>query len=244
MSTHSDTFAIEVNNLHFSYPDGQAALKGVNLRIKPGEKVAIIGPNGAGKSTLLLHLNGLLRGKGDIKIMGREIGNSNGRVLEEVRALVGLVFQDPEDQLFSPTVYEDIAFGPTYMGLSHDEVAVRVGEALRNVRLECYGDRMPHHLSRGEKKRAAIATVLSMRPEILALDEPSADLDPRSRRELIRLLGTLRQTIVITTHDMHMVKEAFPRTFIMDEGVVVVDSDTESILSDQALLEAHGLELP
>ena len=240
----AEPLAIAIKDLRFSYPDGRKAVRGVDLRITSGEKVAIVGPNGAGKSTLLLHLNGLLQGEGTISVLGREIRQGDGRVLQEVRALVGVVFEDPDDQLFSPTVYEDVAFGPIYMGLSDDEIASRVDEALTHVGLEGFGDRMPHHLSGGEKKRAAIATVLSMRPEILALDEPSASLDPRSRRGLMRLLGELSRTVVVATHDMRMVREIFPRTVIMDQGVVVADGATQFILSDQALLEAHGLELP
>ena len=238
------TYAIEVQALRFSYPDGWPALKGVDVRVSPGEKVAIVGPNGAGKSTLLLHLNGLLEGNGSVSVLGRTLDKGGDRVVQEVRALVGVVFQDPDDQLFSPTVYEDVAFGPVYMGLSPEDVAGRVERALADVGLEGYGGRMPFHLSGGEKKRAAIASVLSMGPEILALDEPSAGLDPRARRGLIKLLDRLTQTIIITTHDMHMCREIFPRTVIMDDGVVVADGPTEAILADQCLLEAHGLELP
>lgn len=237
--------AISVNSLEFSYPDGRPALRGVELSIQPGEKVAILGPNGAGKSTLLLHLNGLLHaGSGSVAIMGREVREGDKRGLQEIRALVGVVFQDPDDQLFSPSVHDDVAFGPIYMGLAGDEVEVRVSDALTQVGLEGYEDRMPFHLSGGEKKRAAIASVLSMRPEILALDEPSAGLDPRARRGLIRLLDRLEQTILVTTHDMHMVKEIFTRSVIMDGGKVVADAPTQEILSDEWLLEEHGLELP
>ena len=244
MVPETGEFAVEIRGLSFSYPDGRRALNGVDLDIRKGEKVAVLGPNGAGKSTLLLHLNGLLLGEGGVRIMGRTIERGDGRVLQEVRALVGVVFQDPDDQLFSPTVHEDVAFGPVYMGLPPHEVASRVEDALAHVDLEGYGDRMPYHLSGGEKKRAAISTVLSMRPEILALDEPSADLDPRARRGLITLLGELNQTVVVATHDMRMVREVFPRSVIMDGGAVVADGPTESLLSDRDLLEAHGLELP
>jgi cobalt/nickel transport system ATP-binding protein len=244
MATVIDTLAVDVEDLRFSYPDGRKALRGVNLQVCPGEKLAILGPNGAGKSTFLLHMNGLLHGQGSVRILGREVQENDSKSLQEVRALVGLVFQDPDDQLFSPTVYEDVAFGPIYMGLPKNEVSMRVREALEDVGLEGYADRMPFHLSGGEKKRAAIATVLSMRPEILVLDEPSAGLDPRARRGLIKLLDSLKQTIVITTHDMHMVKEIFPRSVIMDGGVVVADAPTHEILADQELLERHGLELP
>ena len=240
----TDAAAIDVRSLEFAYPDGRVALRGVNMRIERGEKVAILGPNGAGKSTLLLHLNGLLHGGGEVRIMGRQVREDDKRALQEVRALVGVVFQDPDDQLFSPSVYEDVAFGPIYMGLPPDEVEWRVKEALAQVGLDDYGDRMPFHLSGGEKKRAAIATVLSMRPAALALDEPSAGLDPRARRGLIRLLDGLEQTIVATTHDLHMVSEIFPRSIVMDGGQVVADAATRDILADAALLDKHGLEMP
>ena len=236
--------ALEVRDLRFAYPDGREALRGVSFRLGAGEKVAILGPNGAGKSTLLLHLNGLLHGHGEVSVMGERVVEDDKKALARVRSLVGVVFQDPDDQLFSPTVYDDVAFGPVYMGLPQQEIDERVELALGQVGLEGYGGRMPFHLSGGEKKRAAIATVLSMRPSVLVLDEPSAGLDPRARRGLISLLDELGQTILITTHDMHMVKEVFPRSIIMDGGVVVADAPTAEILADQELLETHGLELP
>ena len=237
--------ALEVRDLRFAYPDGRQALRGVSFALAAGEKVAILGPNGAGKSTLLLHLNGLFHGSGgEVTVMGERVMENDKKGLARVRSLVGLVFQDPDDQLFSPTVYDDVAFGPMYMGLPRDEIERRVELALGQVGLDGYADRMPFHLSGGEKKRAAIATVLSMHPRVLVLDEPSAGLDPRARRGLIRLLDELEQTILITTHDMHMVKEVFPRSIIMEGGVVVADAPTAEILADQALLEAHGLELP
>ena len=236
--------ALEIRDLRFAYPDGRQALRGVSFSLRPGEKVAVLGPNGAGKSTLLLHLNGLLHGSGEVSVMSHRVIENDKKALARIRALVGLVFQDPDDQLFSPTVYEDVAFGPLYMGLSQREIDDRVTHALSQVGLEGYGDRMPFHLSGGEKKRAAIATVLSMRPQMLALDEPSAGLDPRARRGLITLLDLLDQTILITTHDMHMVKEIFPRSIIMDGGVIVADAPTSEILADQHLLKSHGLELP
>ena len=240
----TDLYVVDVRDLRFAYPDGRRALRGINLRLRRGEKIAIIGPNGAGKSTLMLHLNGLLHGSGEVNVMGRPVVEGDARGLREVRALVGLVFQDPDDQLFSPTVYDDVAFGPIYMGLPKEEIDRRVADALRQVGLDGYAERMPFHLSGGEKKRAAIATVLSMRPELLALDEPSAGLDPRARRGLIRLLDKLDQTVLITTHDMHMVREIFPRSVIVDGGVVVADAPTAAILDDQELLERHGLEFP
>ncbi len=236
--------ALEVRDLRFAYPDGREALRGVSFRLGAGEKVAILGPNGAGKSTLLLHLNGLLHGNGEVSVMGERVVENDKKALARARSLVGLVFQDPDDQLFSPTVYDDVAFGPIYMGLPQQEIDERVELALGQVGLEGYDTRMPFHLSGGEKKRAAIATVLSMRPRVLVLDEPSAGLDPRARRGLITLLDQLEQTILITTHDMHMVKEVFPRSIIMDGGLVVADAPTAEILADQELLESHGLELP
>ena len=236
--------ALEISDLSFSYPDGWQALKGVSFSVQPGEKVAILGPNGAGKSTLMLHLNGLLHGDGDVSVMGHRVVENDKKALARIRAMVGLVFQDPDDQLFSPTVYDDVAFGPLYMGLPQEEIDDRVRNALSQVGLDGYADRMPFHLSGGEKKRAAIATVLSMRPQVLVLDEPSAGLDPRARRGLITLIEGLDQTILTTTHDMHMVREIFPRCIIMDSGAIVADAPTSEILADQRLLEAHGLEMP
>ncbi len=232
---------LEVNNLKFSYPDGHAALHGVTLSIAPGEKVALVGPNGAGKSTLFLHFNGILTGQGEVRVCGLPIQKET---LGKVRAAVGLVFQHPDDQLFSPTVLEDVAFGPLHMGLPETEVRQRVEKALAAVDMSDYLNRISHHLSVGEKKRIAIATVLSMNPEILVLDEPTAGLDPRARRGLINLLKTLPQTIFASTHDLRFVRDLFPRTVIMDQGLIVADDSTEKILNDVALLEAHGLEKP
>jgi cobalt transport protein ATP-binding subunit len=232
---------IEVKDLKFSYPDGHPALQGVTVSIAPGEKVALVGPNGAGKSTLMLHLNGILQGQGDVKVCGWSLGNGN---LGKVRAAVGLVFQDPDDQLFSPTVFEDVAFGPLHMGVPEDEVRGRVADALKAVGMGAYTHRVSHHLSVGEKKRIAIATVLSMTPEILVLDEPSAGLDPRARRGLIHLLRGLPQTILCSTHDLPLVKELFSRTLIMNEGRIAADGPTDLLLSDAELLEANGLEKP
>jgi len=230
---------IDVKNLHFSYPDGRKALNGVNLYIAPGEKVALVGPNGAGKSTLMLHLNGILRGDGEIQVCDQPVSDDN---LGLVRASVGLVFQDPDDQLFSPTVFDDVAFGPLYMGLDPVDVQSRVEKALEAVGMGACRDRVSHHLSGGEKKRVAIATVLSMDPEILVLDEPTAGLDPRSRRGLIELLRALPQTMLVSTHDLAMVSELFKRTIVIDGGVVVGDGPTEEIMADPAFLVQHGLE--
>jgi cobalt/nickel transport system ATP-binding protein len=230
---------IEVNDLWFKYPDGHEALSGVSLSIAPGEKVALVGPNGAGKSTLMLHLNGILRGRGEVRVCGLSTRNGN---LGKIRAAVGLVFQDPDDQLFSPTVFDDVAFGPLHMGLPEAEVRARVRQALAAVDMQEYTERVSHHLSVGEKKRIAIATVLSMIPEILVLDEPTAGLDPRARRGLINLLRDLPQTMLVSTHDIRLVAELFPRTVVMDRGRVVADGPTPQLLGDAALLAAHGLE--
>jgi cobalt/nickel transport system ATP-binding protein len=233
--------ALTVENLHFHYPDGHVALHGVSLKLCEGDKAALVGPNGAGKSTLMLHLNGILTGQGEVRIGGLRIQPDN---LPAIRAMVGLVFQNPDDQLFSPTVFEDVAFGPLHMGLPEDEVHARVDEALEMVRMSAYKDRLSHHLSVGEKKRIAIATVLSMRPQILVLDEPSAGLDPRARRGLIHLLRDLPITMLVSSHDLLMVRELFPRMIIMDEGKIVADGLTADLMNDESLLEAHGLEKP
>lgn len=232
---------VEVSRLSFAYPDGHSALRDVTLSIAPGEKVALLGPNGAGKSTLILHLNGILRVQnGSVCVAGLEVNQKN---LGRVRAAVGLVFQNPDDQLFSPTVFDDVAFGPIYQGLKEADVRARVDEALAAVRMSDYKNRVSHHLSTGEKKRIAIATVLSMRPEILVLDEPTAGLDPRARRGLINLIRELPQTMLVATHDIRMVMELFDRSIIMDGGQVVADGRSAEILADEALLSAHGLEV-
>lgn len=229
---------IEVQNLHFTYPDGREALRGVSFRVMTGEKVALVGPNGAGKSTLMLALVGLLRGKGAIRILGEELNDGN---LRHLRAKVGLVFQDPDDQLFSPTVFDDVAFGPIYAGLPEAEVRRRVAWALKQVGLEGFEQRLSHHLSAGEKKQAAIATVLAMEPEVLLLDEPSAGLDPRARRRLIGVLRALPQPMLVATHDLGLVAELLPRTIVMEGGRIVADGPTAALLADVQLLEAHGL---
>lgn len=233
--------AVKLTNLTFSYPDGRKVLHSVSMVINEGEKVALVGPNGAGKSTLLLHLNGILRGKGLVTVRGMEVGDRN---LGRVRNEVGLVFQQPDDQLFSPTVLEDVAFGPLHMNLDEEEVHRRVSWALAQVGMEGFEERLSHRLSLGEKKRIAIATVLAMTPAILALDEPSGELDPRSRRGLIGLLRDLPQTMLVATHDMRLVNELLPRTVILDAGRIVADGPTPQILSDAALLHRHGLEQP
>jgi cobalt/nickel transport system ATP-binding protein len=241
-STARPDLSVEIDHLHFSYPDGFEALGGLDLQISPGEKVALVGPNGAGKSTLMLHLNGIHRPThGVVRIAGLVVDDSN---VGRVRAEVGLVFQDPDDQLFSPTVFEDVAFGPIHMGVAPDEIHDRVEKALAAVGMSGFERRVPHRLSIGQRKRVALATVLTMDPSILVFDEPSAGLDPRGRRELITLLAGLTQTLIVSTHDMRLVAEIFPRTVVMDEGRIVADGPTVDVLSDDALLRTHGLERP
>lgn len=235
------TDIVTVKDLRFSYHDGHEALRGVSFSLCEGDKAALVGPNGAGKSTLMLQLNGILTGQGGIEIGNMRLSRDN---LPVIRAMVGLVFQNPDDQLFSPTVFEDVAFGPLHMGLPEAEVIERVEAALEAVRMTSYRDRLSHHLSVGEKKRIAIATVLSMNPSILILDEPSAGLDPRARRTLINLLRDLPITMLVSTHDMKLVQELFPRTIVMDEGLIVADGNTKDILADEKFLTAHGLEKP
>ncbi len=233
--------AIEVKGLTYEYPDGTRALNGVDLFIEEGESVGLVGPNGAGKSTLLLHLNGILRGRGEVRIFGLPVVREN---LKEIRRRVGLVFQDPDDQLFSPTVFDDVAFGPLNMGLSPAEAEEEVRRALAMVGLKGMERRSAHHLSFGQQKRVAIATVLSMRPDILALDEPSSNLDPRARRELAELLQGLPVTKVVVTHDLPFVFQICERVVVLDGGRVAADGEAFSVLSDEGLLERHGLELP
>jgi len=236
-----DGIILQVRDLTFAYPDEHVALRGVSLTMNSGDKAALVGPNGAGKSTLMLHLNGILIGHGEVEIGGQRLSRHN---LPAIRAMVGLVFQNPDDQLFSPTVFEDVAFGPLHMGLPEAEVRARVEAALEAVRMSAYRDRLSHHLSVGEKKRISIATVLSMNPSLLVLDEPSAGLDPRARRTLINLLRELPITMLVSTHDMALVKELFPRTIVMDEGQIVADGLTQEILENEQLLHEHGLEKP
>ncbi len=232
------TPALEIHHLTFAYPPGQVALRGINLRVMPGEHVALVGPNGAGKSTLLLHLNGLLNGDGEIRIFGTPL---TPKTLQQIRRRVGLVFQSPEDQLFCPTVYEDVAYAPCYAGLPPQEIAQRVREALQLVGMQDHAERSPFHLSLGEQKRVALATVLVMQPDILALDEPTAGLDPRGRRELSLLLQSLPQTLILATHDLELVRQVCPRTVVLEGGMVIADGPTAQVLSDPAFLLAHGL---
>ena len=233
--------SIEIEQLTFSYPDGQTALSEISLVVQPGEKVALVGPNGAGKSTLILHLNGILSGAGQVRICGLEVKKES---LGPIRAMVGMVFQSPEDQLFSPRVFDDVAYGPIYQGLPPDEIQEKVKQALEAVGMSDYIQRVSHHLSMGEKKRIAIATVLSMEPEVLILDEPTAGLDPRARRAFINLLRELPMTMLVSSHDMLFVEELFPRMVILDKGRMVADGETRQLMLDDQLLAAHGLEHP
>ena len=233
--------AVDANDLHFSYPDGTEVLRGVSFTVEQGESVAIIGPNGAGKTTLLLHLNGILRGTGSLRVFGRPVDDKN---LREIRRRVGVVFQDPEDQLFLTSVAQDVAFGPVNMGLEREEVLLRVKEALAAVGMQGYEEHPAHHLSFGQKKRIATATVLAMRPEVLVLDEPSSNLDPKSRRQLIDILTDLPVTKLVVTHDLPVVYELCERALILAEGRVVADGPVEDVLLDEALLSAYDLELP
>jgi cobalt/nickel transport system ATP-binding protein len=232
---------IKMRSVSFSYPDGIRALDGVNVEIFRDEAVGIVGPNGAGKSTLLLHLNGLLRGAGTVRVMGMEV---NGRNLREIRRAVGLVFQDPEDQLFMPTVYDDVAFGLLYRRFPQYELDARVKEALEAVGLKGFEARSAHHLSFGEKKKVSLATVLALEPSIIALDEPTSNLDPESRDEFIRLLKSCRGTKVVTTHDLDLVVEMCDRAVLLSAGRIVADGGTAEVLGDRALMERHRLKVP
>lgn len=231
-----------VEGLAYSYPDGHQALFGVNLRVEQGERVALLGPNGAGKTTLVMHLNGLLdAGVGEVSIAGLPVDKEH---LKEIRRRVGVVFQDPDDQLFMPTVHDDVAFGPANMGLSGDDLTARVEQALEMVEMSEFADRPPHHLSFGQRRRVAVATVLAMQPEILVLDEPSSNLDPASRRELADILKELDITMLMVTHDLPYALELCPRSVVLSGGVIVADGPTRDILLDEELMRANRLELP
>jgi cobalt/nickel transport system ATP-binding protein len=232
--------ALEIDDLSYTYPDGSPALRGVSLRVQEGHSVGLVGPNGAGKSTLMLHLNGILSGDGTVRVFGKPVGPD----AEHARRAVGLVFQNPDDQLFMPTVFDDVAFGPLNLGWPEEKVRQKVREALAGVGADAYESRSPHHLSIGEKKRVAIATVLVMDCKILALDEPATGLDPRGRRELIELLRDMAATKLIATHDLAMVLELCDRVVVLDEGRVVIEGETREVLRQKDLLESHGLESP
>jgi cobalt/nickel transport system ATP-binding protein len=233
--------AIEARGLRFRYPNGVTGLDGLDLDVGHGERVAVLGPNGAGKTTLMLHLNGLLAGEGELSVAGIDVGRGDPR---ELRARVGLVFQDPDDQLFMPTVREDVAFGPAAAGIKGAALEERVRTALERVGMREFADRPPHHLSFGQRRRVAVATVLAMEPEILVLDEPSSNLDPASRRELADILRSLDVTVLMVTHDLPYALELCPRSLILSDGVIAADGPTGELLSDDTLMRAHRLELP
>ena len=239
------TPAVEVRGLRFGYGDAPAALAGVSFSVAPGECVGIVGPNGAGKSTLLLHLNGVLpeepTGEASVLVDGLPVAKEN---LSEVRRKVGLLFQDPDDQIFCPTVYEDVAFGPAQLGIAEPELGRLVSSTLARVRLQGFEQRLPHHLSLGEKRRVCLAGVLACEPSILVLDEPTAGLDPRGRRELVALLGSLTATRIIASHDLDMVVALCSRVMVLDQGAIVASGPSAEVLADEALMLAHGLERP
>ena len=236
---------IAVHGLSYRYPDGHDALLDVSFTLAPGERVALIGPNGAGKSTLLLHLNGLLPDRPPstpaVIVDGLPVTEPN---LREIRRRIGLLFQDPDDQLFCPTVWEDVAFGPRQLGLREPGLSRLVAESLAQVGLAGFEERLPHHLSRGEKRRACLAGLLACDASALVLDEPTSDLDPRGRRELMTLLSRLPVTQLIATHDLELVVEICPRTIVLDGGRIVADGPTRRLLDDEPLMLAHGLERP
>jgi energy-coupling factor transporter ATP-binding protein EcfA2 len=235
------TPAVEVRNLSYRYPDGREALRGVSFAIAEGECIGLIGPNGAGKSTLLQHLNGILPEKltGEPSVFIQGVPLTTGNVAHARRA-VGFLFQDPDDQLFCPTVLEDVAFGPEQLGLRREAVP----EALARVGLTGFENRSPHHLSHGEKRRVCLAGVLACEPRILALDEPTSDLDPRGRRELKAFLRRIPVTKIIATHDLELVVELCLRTILLDAGQVIADCLTTELLNNEPLMMAHGLERP
>jgi cobalt/nickel transport system ATP-binding protein len=236
------TPALQVSRLAFAYPDGTPALVGVDLAIERGERVALLGPNGAGKTTFVLHLNAIHPAQhGEVRVGGLPATKEH---LQEIRRRVGVVFQDPDDQLFMPTVRDDVAFGPRNLGVVGDELDRRVVSALEAVGMEAHADRPPHHLSFGQRRRVAVATVLAMEPEILVLDEPSSNLDPAGRRELADILRSLDITMLMVTHDLPYALELCPRAVIMNEGRIVADGSTADLLADDALMAANRLELP
>ena len=236
--------SLDVRDVTFAYPDGHEALRGVDLAVPRGGRVALLGPNGAGKTTLVLHLNGILGGGGGSVAVGGLTVDRDRATLAEIRRRVGIVFQDPDDQLFLPTVAEDVAFGPANLGLRGAELEARVAEALAAVGMAGHRDRAPHHLSFGQRRRVAVATVLAMRPEVLVLDEPSSNLDPAARRELARILRDLPVTLLMVTHDLPYALELCDRSVILDAGRITADDATATVLADADLLARHRLELP
>jgi cobalt/nickel transport system ATP-binding protein len=234
--------ALEVRGLAYSYPDGHQALRNINIRVEPRERVALLGPNGAGKTTLILHLNGILQpSTGDVHVGGLPVTKQH---LNEIRRRVGIVFQDPDDQLFMPTVNDDVAFGPANLGLRDRALDRRVGDALHAVGMADAAGKPPHHLSFGQRRRVAVATVLAMDPQMLVLDEPTSNLDPAARRDLADILAALPVTAIIATHDLPYALELCPRALILNDGIIVADGPTRDILADAPLMAANRLELP
>ena len=244
--TENFSLALRVHDLNYTYPDGTAALEHVSFEIEKGESVALVGPNGAGKSTLLLHLNGILHStgsRGAVEILGEPI---DPKKVHEMPKKIGIVFQDPDDMLFMPLLFDDVAFGPINLGIEKEEVKRRVKDSLLLVGLAGYETRVSHHLSGGEKKRAAIATVLSMDPEIIAMDEPTANMDPKSRAELIEILKTLKsegKTLIIITHDVNAIPELADRVIVLKK-TVIADGTTREVFADSGMLVAAGLDVP
>ncbi|MFP4083119.1 MAG: energy-coupling factor ABC transporter ATP-binding protein [Candidatus Aminicenantes bacterium] len=232
---------VEVEHLSYSYPDKTLALKDVSFSVAKGEVCGIIGPNGAGKSTLLLHLNGILRGEGKVKILGQRISRKN---IKKIRSKVGMVFQDPHDQLFMPTVFDDVAFGPLNMDWDETVVKRRVESVLDDMQLRDYERKPPYHLSLGEMKKVSLAAVLVLKPEILILDEPTISLDPGTRRSFIHILEEIKGTKIIATHDLDLVYEICSRVLLIDKGELAAEGKAENILRDRKLLEGHRLEIP
>jgi cobalt/nickel transport system ATP-binding protein len=235
--------ALEVKDLRFSYSPGRIALDGITFTVAPGERVGLVGPNGAGKTSLFLCLAGVLvTSSGVVQVSGLDVRDPRQR--KRLPQHLGIVFQNSDDQLFNATVLDDVAFGPLNLDLPAEEVRQRVTEALARVGMAGQEERVPFHLSGGEKRRVALAGVLAMRPEVLLLDEPSIHLDPRGRRELIALLGEVGGTQVIASHDLELIVRTCARVLVLDGGRLVVDGETRAVLGDRRLMEAHGLEVP
>lgn len=233
---------LEISNLTYEYPDGYKALNGISFNLDKGDSLGILGPNGAGKTTLILHLNGILGAMdSSIKLDNMEFIEDN---LAQIRKTVGVVFQDPDDQLFMPTVLEDVMFGPKNFGYSIDEAKQNAIEALQKVKMLDYAEKPPHHLSFGQKRKVAIASVLASKPELLVLDEPSSNLDPASRRELVEILKNLDISLILVTHDIPMALEICKRSIILNSGKITTDNETYMILKDRNIMEDNRLELP
>lgn len=235
------TKAIEIKDFTYKYPDGTAALSNITLSIEQGQKVVLIGPNGAGKSTLMLAMAGFAKGRGEITVKGLKVEKQN---LRKIRTIIGCCFENPDDQLFMPTLFDDVAFGPLNMGFNAEQVKARVAQSLRIVGIETMAEKAPHHLSAGQKRAAAIATVLSMSPDIIILDEPDGSLDPRNREKLVALLKNLPQTLIIATCNMNFAAAIGDRAILVDKGSIIADGDANNIIYDTKLMTEYGLETP